>query len=229
MDYTTLADFRTMVLEVFKRDDKATELDRSINETYREMIAAVHPRKLKDQIYKICIIRREEYPLAENVLRILHPIRLIDMSSDVNNSSSHGPLEFIDKVEYDRREPNPNAATITPGRPTAYTIWKNSILLTPIPDKAYKMEVNIGGVGDALVAASDTSIFLPTWDETIKAGTLARLYLGIGLKEEADVWQSVYRWWFAGKEGKITGGLERLEQICKEYQQAPLIVQNNNL
>lgn len=229
MAYTTLADFRTMILEVYKRTDKTTEIDRAINEAYREMIAVTHPRKLKDQIYHTCTINREEYPLAEDVLRINHPIRLIDTSSDTNNASAHGPLEFIDKAEYDIREPNPNATTIVAGKPDAYCIWKNSILLTPLPDKAYRIEVNIGGEGTALSAATDETIFQPTWDETHKAGALSRLFVLIGLKEEADIWQSIYRWGFAGKEGKIAGGLEQLEALCRAYENAPFIVRNNNL
>lgn len=229
MDYTTLAQFRTMVLEVFKRDDKSTEIDRAINDAYREMIACVHPRKLKDQIYHTCVLNREEYPLPEDVLRINHPLRLIDPTDDTNNSTAHTPLEFINKTDYDEREPNPNAGTIVPGRPDAYCIFKNSILLTPLPDKAYLIEVNVGGVGTALAAAADETIFQPTWDETHKAGALARLYIGIGLKEDADVWQSIYRWGFAGKEGGITGGLELLKQLCRAYEDPTLIVENNNL
>ena len=227
---TTLATFSTMVKEVYKRTDKATEIDRALNETYLEMIAATSPRKTQDQIYRPVVIGREEYPLPETVLRINHPIRLIDPNVASNNSSSHHPLKFLaNKDEYDRIEPNPNATTVITGRPWAYTIWKNSILITDLPDKAYTLEVNIGGVGTKLVASIDETIFQETWDETHKAGALARLFALIDLSDKADLWQRIYRYGFAGNEGLITGGLELLHQTTRDLQDGPFMVANNPL
>lgn len=220
-------DLQTMVLEVFKRDDKATELKRAINETYDEMCAFAHPRKLQDQIYKNIIPGREEYPMPDTVLRINHPVRLIDPAA-TNDSTSSYPMDFLTKNEYDVEEPNPNAAVISrKGKPWAYTIWKNSILLTPIPDLVYMLEINIGGLPTRLVAGQDTTIFQQTWDETHKAGTLSRLFALIGLTESADLWQRVYRYGFAGNEGFVTGGLELLRQTSRDLQQAPVVVRFN--
>ena len=226
---TTLAEFRTMVLETYKRTDKATELDRAINNTYFEMVAATHPRKSQDQIYRPAVVGREEYPFPDSILRINHPIRIIDPDVPSNNSSSHHTLVFKNKDEYDEIEPNPNATSPQTGRPWAYTIWKNSILLTDIPDKAYVLEINVGGSPTKFVSATDQTIFNEFWDETHKAGTLSRLFSIVQMTEEADFWQRVYRYGYAGNEGSITGGLALLKETAMDLQSAPLIVKNNLL
>jgi hypothetical protein len=222
----TLLELKTSVLEIFKRDDKETEIVRAINEAYSEMCATTAPRKLQDQIYKTVVIGREEYPVPDTVLRVAHPVRLLDPTAG-NNSSSSYALEFLTKDEYDNLEPNPNAVEITTGKPHAYTLWKNSILLTDIPDKEYVLEINIGGIPTLLVAEIDETIFLPTWDETNKAGALTRLFGGIGLIQEADLWQRIYRYGFSGNEGYVTGGLELLRQLNRDIQSAPHIVRFN--
>ena len=214
---------QAMALETFKRTDKTTELKRAINDTYKEMIGCLNPRKQQDQIYRSTVASREEYPFPDAVIRISHPIRLIDVSAS-NNSSASFPLDFISKDEYDLREPNPNAATIVGGTPSAYTIFKNSILLTQIPNKVFRLEINIAQEATVLVADADQVIFIPTWDETIKAGALARLYGTVERWDMADYWQKVYRYGFAGDIGRITGGLELFRQLNNDVSNAPMIV-----
>lgn len=220
---TTFLEHQTSVLETFKRDDKLTELKRALNDTYKEMVACIDPRRQKDQIYKNTVIGREEYPIPNSILRINHPIRLIDPSAS-NNSSSSFPLEFKTKDEYDAIEPNPNASTINTGKPWAYTFWKNSILLTDLPDKVYRLEMNVGGEPLEMIEDGDETIFSTTWDETLKAGTLSRLYAGIESWDTANKWQSVYRYGFAGSEKSITGGLELLKRLNEQISDAQPIV-----
>lgn len=225
---TTFANFQTMVLEVYKRTDKTTEVKRAINDAYMEMVACLDPRKQKDQIYRLTVVGREEYPIPDTTLRISHPVRLIDRTSGTNNSSESFPLHFYTKDEYDVIQPNPNAASPVNGRPHGYTFWKNSILLTDLPDKVYRLEINFGGEGVRMVGAGDGVIFSETWDETVKAGALSRLYAGIQLKDEADFWQTVYRFGFAGNEGNITGGLMLFRQLNEDLTKPALIVKPND-
>lgn len=225
--FTTFEELQAKVLRAFKRTDKQTELEEAINEAYLEMVACIDPRKQKDQIYKTLVAGREEYPIPDTILRINHPIRLIEGTT--NNASTSHPLVFLTKEEYDRNEPNPNAVTIVGGRPWGYCIWKNSILLTDIPDSvSRKIEINIGGEATKMSALSDATIFTPTWDETIKAGALARLYAGIERTDLAGEWQKVYRYGFAGNESYITGGLELLKKLQDQVDKAPNIVVNND-
>lgn len=214
---------KTNVLAVYKRTDKSTELGQAINDTYRAMVSCIDPPKQQDQIYKDTVALREEYPIPESILRMNHPVRLIEKGAS-NNSSQSYPMQFISKQQYDEWEPNPNAPTIIGGRPFAYCMWKNSIILTKIPDKVYTLEINVGGEAVPMVADADATIFTPNWDETIKAGALARLYALIGLKDETAFWQTVYKFGFEGSEDNITGGLFMLKRLTEEKMQAPRMV-----
>lgn len=225
---TPFSDLQTMVLEIFKRTDKTTEVKRAINEAYREMASVMDARKLEDQIYQTCTIGQEDYAVPDSILRINHPLRLIEPGATNNSSQSH-PLRFLTKSQYDELEPNPNAATINGGRPYAYTIFKNSLLLTDIPDQEYLIELNVGGEPTIMSEATDATIFSPVWDETIKAGALTRLYLGIQLLPESEFWMNIYRYGFTGSKENITGGLELLRNINQQRAIPQLIVRNNDL
>ncbi len=214
------------MLSIYKRTDKNTELAAAINETYKEMVACVDPRRQQDQIYKNTVIGREEYPIPESILRINHPIKIIEGTT--NNSSQSYPLRFLTKAEYDEWEPYPNAATIIGGKPWGYCMWKNSILLTHVPDKVYKLELSMGGEAAVMSGDSDQTIFTPTWDETIKAGSLSRMFALVGLTDDATNWAQVYRYGFLGSPGNITGGLELLKRLNDELMHAPIIVKNND-
>ena len=188
------------------------------------MIACLNPRKQQDQIYRSTVVGREEYPFPEAAIRIAHPVRLIDLTNNTNNSGSSYPLRFITKDEYDTLEPNPNATTIVGSKPEKYCIWKNSILLTPIPDLVYRLEINISQEATPLVDDLDQVIFSITWDETIKFGTLARLYATIERWDMVPQFRDAYQYGFAGKDGQLTGGLELFRKLQSEVQSAVDIV-----
>ena len=225
----TFANLQTRALQIFKRTDKTAELKEALNAAYREMVAAVGPRKLQDQVYHPVHIGREEYPVPSNLLRLNHPIRLLDPDVTSNNSSSHHPLKFITKDEYDVIEPFPNAPNPQTSRPWVYTLYKNSILLSGLPDKEYVLEMNIGGEPTELASDPDITIFREMWDETHIAGALSRLYAGIGLIGEAGNWADIYNNGYIDPKNGITGGLNLLKKIEKDNQQAPLISRFNAL
>ena len=103
------------------------------------------------------------------------------------------------------------------------------MLITPKPDKVYRLEANLDLLVVRLVEAADQTVLIRCWDETIKAGALARLFAGIKQYEDAKFWQGIYRFGFNGSEGKVSGGLELLQKITDDQQTAPLIADNNNL
>ena len=220
---STRQELRERVLRTFIRTDKTTLLNECINDAYKEMLAIIQPRKLHDQVYKDTVAGREEYPVPTTLLRIKHPIRLIDPDTDSSSVNSY-PLHFITKDEYDYWEPNPNAGTVSTGRPWAYTIFKNSILLTDIPDKAYRLEMNIGGDVTSLDSDSDESILSETWDETHAAGALTRAYHRLKQYDAAKSWGGIYLNGYTGE-----GGLKLLKTIERDNNQAVLIVKPNLL
>lgn len=220
---------KTQISQVFKRDDKDTEALQYLNDVYDEMVAVISPHKLQDQIYKATVVGREEYPIPDTILRINHPIRLIDPTAS-NNAASSYPLRFISKDEYDRLEPAPNVSTIVPGKPYAYCFYKNSFLLTWIPDKVYNIEMNCGGEATRLVSASDTTVFSQTWDATHVAGALVKLFACIKQYDDAGFWKDIYQNGIGGgDDNQSIGGLKRLRMITHDTEQAPMLVRVNNL
>jgi hypothetical protein len=128
--------------------------------------------------------------LPSTLVHMSHPIRLLDGSASTDDGF---PLGFITKDEYDAIEANPNRTSPETGEPAQYTIFSDSILLTPIPDSTdYLIEINWGKQTTSLSADSDTPSFISAWDEVIKWGTIFRFYLGLGLTEDAAPFQALY-------------------------------------
>jgi len=135
-------------------------------------------------------VGQEDYPLPSTLVHMSHPIRLLEGSASTDDGF---PLDFITKDEYDAIEANPNRTSPETGEPAQYTIFSDSILLTPIPDSTdYLIEINWGKQTTALSADSDTPSFISAWDEVIKWGTIFRVYLALGLAEDATPFQALY-------------------------------------
>lgn len=192
------------------------------------MAGVVGPRQWQDRVYKTVVANRAEYALPDSFLRINHPLRLIDPDASSSSTSSF-PLKFLTKDEYDQWEPNPNADTPSSGTPWGYTIWKNCIYLVALPDKAYQIEINLGGEHTELVADDDQTIFSEAWDETIAAGALKRLFGMLSQFDRSQYWQGVYLVGSVGDQGALVGGLKLLRQLERDNTQATLIVKNNSL
>ena len=138
---------------------------------------------------------------------------------------------FITKEEYDIIEPNPNASTKDGGTPWAYTIWKNCILLTDIPDQSNKwyIELNTGGEITILSDDTDEPIFSDAWDECIVAGVLSRAFTMMDLYQKAEFWKDRYVNGFTGDNGQIVGGLKLLRLMEQDVMDAPLITNFNKV
>jgi hypothetical protein len=92
-------------------------------------------------------------------------------------------------------ETNPNRAGATGGgEPVFYTIYSNSVLVSPVPDAAtYILELNWGRSTNEVTSDADThNLLAGQWEEIIKNGTLFRLYNGLGLYEDAQVFERLY-------------------------------------
>lgn len=226
---STLAELETKVRAIYKRDDAGILQPKdAISETYLAMLAVIGHHKLQDRVYKDVAKDQYEISMPSGILRIHHPIKMIDPQGD-SLSANSGPLRFISKEEYDRIEPESDDDTPSDSVPRYYTLWKNSIYLTPIPDRTFTLEMNIGGEPTALVEDVDESILSPVWDETIKAGALHRLFAAVKLYSDSDYWRKVY---LNGSEGDgmlLVGGLNLLRQLDIDNRSAPIIIDNQPL
>ena len=181
-DFSELVDY---VKEEFKRDDKDDVIETSINETLEWMSQNHGFNELQAECYVPTVVGQEDYKLADDMLEIHHPIKILEDIGDGRNSSYQ--MWHWTKEEYDRHQPNPNTSqTPSKAKPYAYCIWRGAILVHPIPDKAtYKLEVPHQKNLTRLVADVDEHPFNPTWEELIKEGTLQRLKAKLGLLDEA--------------------------------------------
>jgi hypothetical protein len=188
---SALSTLRTYVKRDFKRTDKDTEVDQAINDMIMWIATKMPHGNYKYQSWINTAVGREDYSLPTNLIHLMHPIRLI---IGTNSSESGFPLSRLSKEEYDIREPNPNRTSPSTGRPSAYTIFSRSILVTPIPDLAtYLLEINWSLRPVTLTADADLPSLGSEWDEVIKHGAMERVYAGMGMMEDANYWGSMYR------------------------------------
>ena len=192
------------------------------------MLSTVAHHKLQDRVYKSIVAGQYELSLPSGILRINHPIKLIDPTGGALSVNS-GPLRFMTKEEYDAVEPESDDVSPSTGTPWGYTLWKNSIYIVTIPNKAYTLEINIGGEAVDLLADADESILSSVWDETIKAGALTRLFGSVKLYTDADYWRKVYLNGQEGDDNMLVGGLNLLKQLDHDNFNAVLIVKNQPL
>lgn len=185
-----LSTFRTYVKRDFKRTDKDTEIDQAYNDMIIWVAQKMPHGNYKFQSYISTVNAQEDYPLPTNLIHLIHPIKYLEGSA----ANDWGwPLDHITKEEYDLREPNPNRTSPSTGKPTAYTIFSRSILLTPIPDNsADLLEISWAKRATTLSAATDVPDLGSEWDEIFKFGTLERVYDGMGMLQEAQYWGSKY-------------------------------------
>jgi len=185
-----LSSFKTYVKQDFKRTDKDTELVQAYNDMLNWVTVFMPHGNYKFQSYVSTIVGTEDYALPSNIIHLIHPIRFL---LGTGASDDGYPLDHITKQEYDFREPNPNKTNPPKGRPSAYTIFSRSILVTPIPDLAtYYLEINWSKRRTEMSADGDLPSLGSEWDEVLKWGTLERLYAGMGLVEESALFGAKY-------------------------------------
>lgn len=187
-----LSDFETYIKRDFKRTDKDTEIIRALNDMIVWVSQQMPVGNYKYQSYVHTVDGQEDYALPSNLIHLIHPIRLLEGTG----SNDWGyPMTRLTKEEYDILYPNPNRTSPTDkSKPINYVVYSRSILLGPIPDSAnYLIEINWSKRPTTLAADADTPDLGSEWDEVLKWGTLERVYAGMGMKDEAQYWASLYR------------------------------------
>ena len=218
-----LSAFKTYVLQDFKRTDKDTELVQAYNDAIIDIATRMPHGGYKYQSYVPTVSGQEDYALPSDVIHLIHPAKLLEGSG--TNDSGY-PMDFISKQEYDLLEPNPNRTDPPTGKPIKYCVFSKSILLSPVPDAIYIIEIDWSKRPTALSGNSDVHTLGSEWDEALKQMVLARLNAGIELFAEAQYWESRYQ----DPYGNPIGMLRRLLDLEKEREyKAVSSIKNNNL
>lgn len=224
-----LSDFKTYVKQDFKRTDKDTELVQAYNDMVNWVSTFMPVGNYKFQCYVSTTPGIEDYALRSDLIHLIHPLRLL-----LGSGSSDGgyPMDFITKEEYDRIEPNPNRTDPSGrGRPSKYTIYSRSILVTPIPDvSTYLIEANYSKRRTPLSGDSELTSLGSEWDEVLKWGTLERLYAMLGQYDVSQFWGSKYHTIGANGADIAVGLCKTLFDIERDREGSAIgHIQNNNL
>lgn len=218
-----LSDFILYVKRDFKRTDKDSEILQAYNDMIKWLSIKMPIGDYKYQSYVTTTRGVEDYETPCDMMHLYHPIRLLDGNNTVDSGF---PLHHWTKNEYDFKEPNPNRDNPPLGRPSGYTVWSRSILLTPVPDLAtYILEINWSKRPVAQANATDVPLLGSEYDEVLKWGTLERLYAGMQRYDEAVYWGSKIH----DADDKPSGSLRDLlqEEVSREGEGISNVRANN--
>lgn len=226
--YMTLANFLTYVKLDFKRQDKDTELTQHYNDMINWVSVQMPHSGYKFQSYVNTTVGVEDYPVPENLIYLMHPIRFL---LGAGSGDEGYPMDHVSKQEYDALESNPNRTNPPKGRPRAYTLYNRRILVTPIPDLAtYLFEINWTKRAVPLSATTDIPNLGSEWDEVLKQGTLARTYAGLGMLEESLFWDKKYHVMDPYGNDMPAGLCRKLLEIERDREGSAIgVIRNNNL
>lgn len=218
-----LTNFLTYIKQDFKRTDKDTEITQAINDMIVWISIQIPHAGYKYQSYIPTVAKQYDYPLPTTKVHILHPLMLLD---GFGTNDLGMVLEHIGKKEFDLIEPNPQRTNPSTAKTQKYTIFANSILCTPIPDKVYILQMDWTKRAVSLSGGSDAPALGSEWDEVIKHGSLERLFAGIGLYEEANYWSTRYK----DQEGNPIGMCKKLLDMEEDREGSWVSdIQNNSL
>ena len=223
-----LSDFKTYVKYDWKRTDKDTELVQFYNDMIVWVASQIPNPGYKFQSYATVSKGVEDISLPTNIVHLLHPIRYL---KGTGTSDIGWNLIHLTKKEYDRWEPNPNRTNPHEGHPWAYTVFSNSILVTPpFQDSSALLEINWTKQTTDMSDDADIPSLPTEWEEVLKQGTLERLFASIGLFQESEFWGKKYHI-ITGRGDDVPFGLcKRLLEIEEDREDLPIgQVQVNNL
>jgi len=219
-----LSAFKTYVKQDWKRTDKDTELVQAYNDSIVYISISMPHGGYKYQSYVPAVVGQPNYPLPDNMIYLIHPIKFLE-GSGTNDSGYQ--LEQISKNEYDVIEPNPNRTNPPTGKPQKYCIFSRAILPSPIPDSAaYLFEIDWSKRPAALSGDNDLSALGSEWDQILKCMVLSRLNGGLELFGEAQYWRAMYE----DVSGNPIGLYKRLLDIERDREDISITqAQNNSL
>jgi hypothetical protein len=183
--------FRDYLVRTFKRPDKDTEIYEAITDTVRDMRKRYPWGEMEEEASTSdTIMTLGEYQIdveSDFGLRIGNVI----VQDGYTNSWE---LTKLSKEEYDRRYPNPTASDVYKAPPIHYCVFAGQLLIGPVPDTTrYVYHVSYSKEDLVAVTASTSSVPFAGRDrETLKYGSLSRLYSGMDEYDKAAFWGQLF-------------------------------------
>ena len=189
----TGAEWKTYVLNKFKRTDKDTELYQATTDIIADMRLQFDSEDYKDEAYTAGISTLGEYKMAlpSDFGHIIGVVSLIDSATN----QEYDPLVKISKEEYDSRTSDRLLTSNQNfGIPESFCIYGKELFISPVPDKTtYRYQINYTTEDFAEIASSTTSVpFSDRYRNVLRCGVLAELYDGMENFDEANYWRTMY-------------------------------------
>lgn len=180
---------RDYIVNTFIRTDKDTQIYEAITDTIRDMRRRFGYDEDKTETVSLGISTIGQYQinLPADFGRLISDIRMIDGIQSYT-------LNKLSKLEFDELYPNPQASNVYLSRPEDACIFAGQILLGPVPDSlSYTYGLSYS-VEDSVDITSGTAVvpFSRLYRETVKSGSLFRLFRDLGNDQEAGKWAGVY-------------------------------------
>jgi len=149
-----------------------------------------------------------EYTFDEDLyITPLSRVKYIDSNGDAI------VLKKLSKFSFDNKYPD-LTSTSDRGEPTHYTFYNNNYVIYPYPSTVTteKLLIPVHSVTTTLSADGDSPDYADYWDETIKRGTLWRLWNMMGTKDQAADNLTLYN-----------VGIEMMKRIDSKKKTSPMI------
>lgn len=173
MGYMTLENFRTdLQSSLGDRGHDNSALDRWINFGYLDISGAIDFETLESSSTIATTSGNADIaaPSGSLIIKI------------VRDDTNDRLLGWLPKIEYFRR------STSDSGEPTHWTRNENDILLHPVPDGAYDINVIYRDLPTRLSAAGDTTVLPDMWDTAVHMLSVYHGLLASGEEERAQLW-----------------------------------------
>lgn len=186
----TGSQFKDYVLRVFKRTDKSTEIYDATTDVIADIRLQIKADDYKEEAFVTGISTLGEYRIAlpSDFGHLIGDITVLDDTGNYVNT-----LHKINKSTYDEKYGDrlfSNLAQVDKTIPQDFCIFAGQIYLGAVPDKTtYQYHMNY--TTEAFATITDATAVVPftaRYRNTLRAGVLGELYMGMEQFDEASVW-----------------------------------------
>ena len=170
----TGSNFLTYVKEIFKRDDKDTELYEIITDVVQNLRATYFFEDYKKESYTDDIASLGDYKLTLPS-EFRHLIGDVVLQEDNGTSRQ---LIRLTKPQFDEKYPHPNDSNVSKARPVDYCIFSGQVLLGPVPDStSYVYQITHSTEDETAITSATTEVpFTDRWRWVVRNLVLGDAY-----------------------------------------------------
>jgi hypothetical protein len=173
MGFMTLADFRTDLQSALgDRGFENPRLDRWVNFGYLDLAGAIGFESLERDVERATVIGNRSVAVPDNIMAV----------KVIRDKTNDRIVSWVPKTEYFRR------SSASAGQPTHWTRHGEEILLHPVPDGVFAIDIFYHAMPDRLTGVGDTTALPDTWDVAIHLLSVYHALQAVGEEQRASSW-----------------------------------------